>query len=88
MTSPRYDNKVSVHFADINDFKHEWDVDDLPWDAVVSIPQGESHPDALDQRLVDAIKSRALPAEMSPKSQAAAIAFLYLYMTIAYGSYR
>ena len=90
LTSPRYDSKVSVHFADISDFKYEWNIDDLPWDAVVSIPMGEDHPDSLDHRVVEAIKSRALPpeSEMPPKTQAAAIAFLYLYMMMAHSSYR
>ncbi|RPD61166.1 cystathionine beta-lyase [Lentinus tigrinus ALCF2SS1-7] len=82
LTSPRYDGKVSVHFADINNYKHEWEIDELPWDAVVPIPNGEVHPDTLDQRVIDAIKARALPPEdkMPPKTHAAAIAFLYLYM--------
>ncbi len=82
LSSPRYDNKVSVHFADISNYKQEWDIDELPWDAVVPVPRGEDHPDALDQRVVDAIKARALPPEpdMPPKAHAAAIAFLYLYM--------
>ncbi|KAM5538467.1 hypothetical protein V8D89_007800 [Ganoderma adspersum] len=88
LTSPRYDGKVSVHFADIGDYTHEWDIEELPWDAVVPVPKGSDHPDALDQRVVDAIKARALPREMSPKSQAAAIAFLYLYMMMTYGGDR
>ena len=90
LTSPRYDNKLSVHFTDISNYRYEWDIDELPWDAVVSIPKGENHPDSLDHRLVDAIKSRALPpeSEMPPKTQSAAVAFLYLYMTMAYGTYR
>ncbi|PIL35742.1 mevalonate kinase [Ganoderma sinense ZZ0214-1] len=88
LTSPRYDGKLSVHFADISDYKHEWDIEELPWDAVVPIPKGSDHPDALDQRVVDAIKGRALPLHMSPKSQAAAVAFLYLYMMMTYGGDR
>ncbi|KAH9945309.1 cystathionine beta-lyase [Epithele typhae] len=90
LTSPRYDRKVSVHFSDISDYKAEWDVDSLPWDALVSIPKGDSHPDVLDQRLVDAINSRVLPADcdMPPKAHNAALAFLYLYMTMSYGEYR
>ena len=90
LTQPRYDNKISVHFTDISDFKYEWDVEQLPWDAAPSVPKGEDHPDALDQRLVDAIKTRALPpeSEMPPKTQAAAIAFLYLYMMMAHGTYK
>lgn len=88
LTSPRYDGKVSVHFADIGDYTHQWDIEELPWDAVVPIPKGNDHPDALDQRVVDAIKARALPPEMSAKTQAAAIAFLYLYMMMTYGGDR
>ncbi|KAI0661562.1 cystathionine beta-lyase [Cubamyces menziesii] len=90
LTSPRYDNKVSVHFKDINDYKHEWDVDDLPWDAVNSIPKGEDHPDTLDMRVIEAIKARALPpeSEMPPKTHAAAVAFLYLYMMMSVGGHR
>ena len=79
-----------MHFADINNYKHEWEIDELPWDAVVPIPNGEVHPDILDQRVVDAIKARALPPEdkMPPKTHAAAIAFLYLYMMMTSGGSR
>ena len=77
-----------MHFADIGDYTHQWDIEELPWDAVVPIPKGNDHPDALDQRVVDAIKARALPPEMSAKTQAAAIAFLYLYMMMTYGGDR
>ncbi|KAI1797283.1 cystathionine beta-lyase [Ganoderma leucocontextum] len=88
LTSPRYDGKVSVHFADISNYKHEWDIEELPWEAAVPIPKGNDHPDALDQRVVDAIKARALPPEMPPKSLAAAVAFLYLYMMMTSGGDR
>ena len=79
-----------MHFADISNFKHEWDIDELPWDAVVPVPRGSDHPEALDQRVIDAIKTRALPPEsqMPPKSQAAAVAFLYLYMMMTSGGDR
>ncbi|PCH42326.1 cystathionine beta-l [Wolfiporia cocos MD-104 SS10] len=90
LTSPRHDNKLSVHLVDIGDHHHEWDLDDLPWDAVTPIPPGEAHPDQLDQRLMDAISSRALPPadEIPPKAHGALVAFLYLYMTLAHGSVR
>ena len=88
LTSPRFDSKVSVHFADISNYKHEWDIEELPWDATVPIPKGSDHPDALDQRVIDAIKARALPSDMPPKSQAAAVAFLYLYMMMTSGGDR
>ena len=79
-----------MHFKDINDYKHEWDVDDLPWDAVNSIPKGEDHPDTLDMRVIEAIKARALPpeSEMPPKTHAAAVAFLYIYMMMSVGGHR
>jgi hypothetical protein len=87
LTTSRSDNKISAHFANINDFYHEWDIDSLPWDAVNPVLPGDTHPEMLDQRLMDAINERALPAadQMIPKSHPAAVAFLYLYMTMAYG---
>lgn len=79
-----------MHLADIGDFRHEWTLDDLPWDAVTPVNIGSEHPEALDEKLVDAITSRALtPAiEALPKSKGAIIAFLYLYMTMAHGGER
>ncbi|KAL1949297.1 hypothetical protein VTO73DRAFT_8178 [Trametes versicolor] len=90
LTSPRHDGKISVHFTDINDYKHEWDLDELPWDAVVPIPRGDEHPESLDMRVIEAIKTRALPLEsqMPPKTHAAAVAFLYLYMMMTCSSHR
>jgi hypothetical protein len=59
--SPRHDGKVALRFIDLDNFSHEWVLDDLPWDAVTSIGVGNPHPDTLDQRLVDAIQQRGLP---------------------------
>ncbi|KAI0696794.1 cystathionine beta-lyase [Cytidiella melzeri] len=90
LTSPRSDNKISVHFTNINDFYCEWDIDSLPWDAVTPVLPGNVHPEGLDEKLLDAINERALPpaSKMVPKSHPAALAFLYLYMTMAYGTRR
>ncbi|EMD34086.1 CsMn27 [Gelatoporia subvermispora B] len=90
LTSSRHDKKVSVHFPDLDNYQHEWDIDDLPWDVVTSIPAGEEHPDTLDQKLIDAINTRVLPpADQVPRSaNNASLAFLYLYMTIAHGAER
>ncbi|KAI0925891.1 hypothetical protein AcV5_008499 [Taiwanofungus camphoratus] len=90
LTSPRHDNKLSVHLADIGDYHHEWDLDDLPWDAVSPVHPGEEHPDLLDQTLVDAINTRALPPvdKMPLQSHTATLAFLYLYMMMAHGGVR
>ena len=79
-----------MHFTDIANFSHEWDLNGLPWDAVTAVDVGSEHPDGLDEKLVDAITSRAFtPAiEAQPKAKAAAIAFLYLYMILAHGGER
>jgi mevalonate kinase len=75
---------------DLGNFSHEWVLDDLPWDAVTSIGVGDPHPDALDQRLVDAIQQRGLPLNIDQNAQAkaAAVAFLYLYMVMTHGGER
>ncbi|KZT07708.1 cystathionine beta-lyase [Laetiporus sulphureus 93-53] len=90
LVSPRHDNKLSLHLSDIGNYHHEWDLDDLPWDAVTPVPPGESHPDQLDQKLMEAISTRALPPadEIPPKAQGAMVAFLYLYMTMTHGGFR
>ncbi|THH18123.1 hypothetical protein EW146_g2813 [Bondarzewia mesenterica] len=90
LTSPRHDGKIDIHFADIGDFRHEWVLDDLPWDAATSVGVGDEHPELLDLRLVDAISKRALPdtIESNPNAKMAAVAFLYLYMVMAHGGER
>lgn len=86
LTTPRYDNKVSVHFSDLGDFRHEWDIDSLPWDAATPIPPGANHPETLDSKLIDAISTRALPESVHilPAARNAALTFLYLYMSLAH----
>nr|QEP49710.1 mevalonate kinase [Inonotus obliquus] len=85
LTTPRKDNKVSVHFTDLGDYRHEWNIDDLPWDAATYIPPGSNHSDTLDPKLIDAISSQALPLSKHdvPTARNAALTFLYLYMTLA-----
>ncbi|KAJ7352433.1 Cys/Met metabolism PLP-dependent enzyme-domain-containing protein [Mycena albidolilacea] len=85
LATPRNDGKVSVHFADIDNFYHEWDIDSLPWDAVTPIPTGEDHPDVLDQLLMDAIAAGPLGSfDEEPKAKAAALAFLYMYLALGH----
>ncbi|KAI0279267.1 Cys/Met metabolism PLP-dependent enzyme-domain-containing protein [Russula aff. rugulosa BPL654] len=88
--SPRHDGKITLRLTDLDNFSHEWVLDDLPWDAVTSVGVGDPHPDALDQRLVDAIQQRGLPSNIDKNAQAkaAAVAFLYLYMVMAHGGER
>lgn len=88
LTTPRHDGKLSVHFADIDNFYHEWNLSDLPWDAVTPVKLGGVHPDNLDEKLVNAITGKALGPVVQPKAKAAAIAFLYLYMILAHGGER
>ena len=90
LSFPRHDGKVALRFIDLDNFSHEWVLDDLPWDAVLPIGVGISHPETLDQRLVDAIQQRGLPPgiDNNRQAKAAAVAFLYLYMVMAHGSER
>ncbi|KII89746.1 hypothetical protein PLICRDRAFT_39906 [Plicaturopsis crispa FD-325 SS-3] len=88
LTTPRHDGKLSVHFSDIGNFYHEWDLDDLPWDVVTPVDPGEEHPEVLDQGLVDAITTRALPEGIGAHASVAAVAFLYMYMILAHGDER
>jgi cystathionine beta-lyase/mevalonate kinase len=87
LTTPRHDGKLSVHFTDINNFNCEWELDELPWDAVTAVDLGHEHPENIDEKLVDAITNRALSTsiETEPRAKAAAIAFLYVYMILAHG---
>jgi len=90
ITTPRHDGKVSVHFVDIDGFTQEWEIDDLPWDAVTPVHVGDAHPDVLDSKLVDAITTRALSSEVleKPSARQASVAFLYMYMIMAHGGRR
>lgn len=85
LTSPRRDGKLSAHFNDIENFYHEWDIEGLPWDAVTPIRTGEHHPDALDQKLINAIIEGPLGSldETKKNALAASLAFLYMYMALA-----
>lgn len=76
-----------MHFTDINNFNCEWELDELPWDAVTAVDLGHEHPENIDEKLVDAITNRALGTsiETEPRAKAAAIAFLYVYMILAHG---
>lgn len=86
LSSARSDNKISVHFSDLGDYRGEWAIENLPWDAATSIPPGENHPDGLDAKLIEAISDRVLPASLHtiPAARVAALTFLYLYMSLAH----
>lgn len=90
LSYPRHDGKVALRFIDLDNFSHEWVIDDLPWDAVTSIGVSIPPPDTLDQRLVDAIQQRGLPPgiDKNKQAKAAAVAFLYLYMVMTHGGER
>ncbi|KAJ7678501.1 Cys/Met metabolism PLP-dependent enzyme-domain-containing protein [Mycena rosella] len=86
LTTPRNDGKLSVHFADIDNFYHEWDIESLPWDAVTPLAAGEEHSDVLDQVLIDAICAGPLAdlGEDAKSAKAAALAFLYMYLMLSH----
>ncbi|KAJ6577390.1 Cys/Met metabolism PLP-dependent enzyme-domain-containing protein [Mycena capillaripes] len=86
LATPRHDGKVSVHFADIDNFYHEWDIESLPWDAATPIASGQEHPDVLDQVLMDAIVSGPLKdlGEEAKHAKAAGLAFLYMYLMLGH----
>ncbi|KAH8100909.1 cystathionine beta-lyase [Cristinia sonorae] len=90
LSSPREDGRVSVRLTNVGDHYHEWDVDELPWDAATPVVPGDSHGEVLDQRLLDAITQRALPPadQLPPKTHGALLAFLYLYMSISHKGFR
>ncbi|RDB26082.1 Cystathionine beta-lyase [Hypsizygus marmoreus] len=90
LTTPREDGKVSVHFDDIDNFYHEWDIDELPWDAVTPVPAGDEHPEDLDQKLISAITEGPLNGLIDSKKNAyaASLAFLYMYLVLADGERR
>lgn len=79
-----------MHFHDIDNFYHEWDVEALPWDVVTPVPVGDKHPEVLDQKLIDAITEGPLSGIEVDKKQAraAALTFLYLYLILAHGGER
>ena len=86
LASHRDDGKVSLHLPDLNGWKHAWDIESLPWDAVTPTRVGEDHGPILDARLMDAIDSRALPETVNLpqflRAKAAVTAFLYIYMIV------
>lgn len=85
LATPRKDGKLSVHFTDIDNFYHEWDVDSLPWEAVTSIALGEEPPEVLDEKLIDALNEGPLGHldDTKSASRGACLTFLYLYMTLS-----
>ncbi|KAF8907338.1 cystathionine beta-lyase [Gymnopilus junonius] len=84
LATPRHDDKISIHLQDIDNFRYEWDVDCLPWDAVTPIAPGDEHPEQLDERLVEALNKTALNVIGSEQKAAhgACLVFLYLYMVL------
>lgn len=86
LTFPRNDNKLSLRLPEVDDFSHTWDIGSLPWESATPIRRGEAHGPTLNQMLLDAIVSKALPDSLrssQSRAKSAAIAFLYLYMSLA-----
>ena len=79
---------MSVHFIDVDDFRFEWKLEDLPWDLAKSVALGDLHGDTLDQTVIDGILKKSIPDKMSSKVKNASLAFLYLYMMLTHGGER
>ncbi|KAF9046864.1 cystathionine beta-lyase [Hymenopellis radicata] len=90
LTSARNDTKISAHFADIDNFYHEWQIADLPWHAVRPVAIDEEHPEQLDFALIDAINEGPLKdlTEAQSHARAASIAFIYMYLVLTRGAVR
>ncbi|KZT57946.1 cystathionine beta-l [Calocera cornea HHB12733] len=85
LTTPREDGKLALYLPDLGGYEETWSLDELPWDVLEPLPEGEAHGPVLDEKLVAAIVE-TLKAHCATKtSQAAAVAFLYLYMMMARG---
>ncbi|KAF8591137.1 cystathionine beta-l [Ramaria rubella] len=86
LISPRNDEQISLTLPDLDNFSHAWLIQDLPWDSVTHIRRGEVHGSTLDQTLMNAIISRAVPGNATVENssaRAAVIAFIYLYMILS-----
>ncbi|EEB91074.1 hypothetical protein MPER_10633, partial [Moniliophthora perniciosa FA553] len=82
LTTPRDDGKISVHFHDIANFYHEWDINSLPWEMVVPLAVNEDHPEVLDQLLIDSLYDGPLKDIENSQAKGAALTVLYLYMKL------
>lgn len=89
------DRIITLRFPDIS-FHHTWKIDDLPWDAFSHPSKKKFYYDlvtSLDPDLVEAMKPHL--ADVSPKAtpenrkihQAAASAFLYLFLSLGSQSF-
>ncbi|KZO91101.1 cystathionine beta-lyase [Calocera viscosa TUFC12733] len=85
LTTPREDGKIGLHLPDLGGYEETWTLDELPWDALQPLSEGESHGPVLDEQLVAAIIGSLKLHCATKTSQAAAVAFLYLYMMMARG---
>ncbi|EJU04737.1 cystathionine beta-lyase [Dacryopinax primogenitus] len=84
LTSPRQDGKIGLRLPDLGGYEEEWVVEDLPWEALRALADGEPHGPVLDEQLIAAVTNETLRKEKATKSsQNAAVAFLYLYMMLA-----
>ncbi|KIM54345.1 hypothetical protein SCLCIDRAFT_31139 [Scleroderma citrinum Foug A] len=88
ISTPRSDDALGVHLLDIDvgqpgGFKYEWNVSELPWDAVpsASLPQDEGEI-ALNIQFLDLLTSRSFPANLDSHARQAGLTFLYLYMIL------
>ncbi|KAG8213070.1 Cys/Met metabolism PLP-dependent enzyme-domain-containing protein [Butyriboletus roseoflavus] len=76
--------RVGVHLIDIDagdkegGFRYEWDIGNLPWQAVPATSQASEV--SLDLEFLEEISRVALPEVLGSHARQASLAFLYLYM--------
>ena len=75
---------MSVHLIDVDDFRFEWKLEDLPWGITDGVAPGNLHGDTLDLTLIDGILKKSIPDTVPSKAKNASLAFLYLYMMLTH----
>ncbi|GJJ08315.1 hypothetical protein Clacol_002526 [Clathrus columnatus] len=86
LTSPKKDGKLSLYLPEVDNFSYTWDISTLPWESATPVRRGQAPGPNLEQGLLDAITSKALPETLrneKVRARSATIAFLYLYMVLA-----
>ncbi|KAH7884666.1 Cys/Met metabolism PLP-dependent enzyme-domain-containing protein [Phlebopus sp. FC_14] len=91
IATPRSDkvDTLEAHFLDIDmdehegGFRWEWNIKELPWDAVSASASDGTAELTLDVNLLTALSARVFPPTLTnPHARQASLAFLYLYMVL------
>lgn len=80
--SPRNDGKVAIQAPDL-EAECEWDISQLPWDAVPAGAGGSKAPTDLDETLLKRIEDIVAEGHPSSTGFRGSVAWLYMYMIMA-----